>query len=244
MRKLCKELNERFLCPMESDALEVTLTGTQVCCMCEAEESAVSRYFPAAVRLSRWKKHPQQEKCHPSSNRRSFDRRAHGLLNPRPRSFAGASLRREAGGDRVPGRGNVCASKGESEKRARGESRTGLRTCLAAIPHPCSGFLVAGVSRVGFSTCRWRGVRDGVPTRSAWRFFFFFRRVGRSRRASPPCCPLIASSNSPSCPPSTVPLVPGCVVVVPRSFLRCRLWSTRDAHETDDPDRTSIFEAA
>lgn len=29
-RKLCKELNERFLCPMESDALEITLTGSQV----------------------------------------------------------------------------------------------------------------------------------------------------------------------------------------------------------------------
>lgn len=29
-RKLCKELNERFLCPMESDALEITLTNSQV----------------------------------------------------------------------------------------------------------------------------------------------------------------------------------------------------------------------
>lgn len=30
MRKLCKEMNERFLCPMESDALKITLTGSQV----------------------------------------------------------------------------------------------------------------------------------------------------------------------------------------------------------------------
>ncbi|CAM9811493.1 unnamed protein product, partial [Ectocarpus sp. 4 AP-2014] len=35
MRKLCKGLNERFLCPMESDALEITLTGSQVVIVCQ-----------------------------------------------------------------------------------------------------------------------------------------------------------------------------------------------------------------
>eukprot|EP00752_Nemacystus_decipiens_P007350 g6574.t1 len=35
MRKLCKELNERFLCPMESDALEISLTNTQAVIVCQ-----------------------------------------------------------------------------------------------------------------------------------------------------------------------------------------------------------------
>jgi 6-pyruvoyltetrahydropterin/6-carboxytetrahydropterin synthase len=34
-RKLCKEMNEYFICPMKSDAMDITEDGAQLCIECE-----------------------------------------------------------------------------------------------------------------------------------------------------------------------------------------------------------------
>jgi dihydroneopterin triphosphate aldolase (PTPS-III) / 6-pyruvoyltetrahydropterin synthase len=40
-RKICKEMNEYFICPMKSDAMKITDTGDQLCLVCEDGASFV-----------------------------------------------------------------------------------------------------------------------------------------------------------------------------------------------------------